>query len=56
MLEDLESEVSGDFLKTLEALLKPTIEYEAEWLKKAMKVKLIWAETSLGKIPYLFWI
>lgn len=37
LLEDLESEVSGDFLKTLEALLKPTVEYEAELVKKAMK-------------------
>ena len=36
--EDLESEVDGDFLKGLKALLKPTSVYEAECLQKSMKV------------------
>lgn len=35
--EDLESEVDGDFLKGLKALLKPTSVYEAECLEKSMK-------------------
>lgn len=37
LLEDLESESSGNFLKCLKIMLKPTIDYEAECVQSAMK-------------------
>jgi len=37
LVDDLKSEISGHFLETTLAYLEPTIEYEAECLRKAIK-------------------